>query len=333
MLALRYYGPQDIRAEEIPIPNPAPNQALIKVLYAGICGSDLHIYRQGMFMTYAPETLGHEFVGKIEKAPEGSIFKKGDLVTGHPGIYCGKCLSCQNGDLLHCLGISFIGECQPGCFAQYITLNTDILIKFVNNIDLVQAGIAEPVTVAYHAAKRINAKNIDHIAIFGGGPIGLLIAYILKNIYAAKWVTLIDIDPYRREQAKKCGADEILADYTQSKYKLFDKVIDCAGAEIVLNMAIEAVKPDGILFITALYEKLPVVDVNLLVNKEINIVGNNAYTFSDMQEAIALINSGKYDFTWLVTSIVPGNEGPLAFKSLAGIPKKDLKILLDFSIL
>ncbi len=330
MLAVRYYAPGDIRVEELPIPQPESNQALIKVIYGGICGSDLHIYREGMFMTYAPETLGHEFIGRIEKAPEGSGFKKGDLVVGHPGVYCGKCAPCQNGDTLHCLGISFIGECRPGCFAEYVALDTDILIKFKDGVDLIQAGVTEPVTVALHAAKRIACGPKDRVAVFGGGPIGLLIAYMLKNVYKAASVTLIDIDPYRREQAKLCGADEILSDYKKSAFKSFSKVVDCAGAEIALNLALDAVEPEGTVFVTALYEKLPVVDINLLVNKELHIQGNNAYTFQEMVEAVELIGSGKYDFSWLVSSIVPGKEAPKAFGSLAAKDKKDIKILLSF---
>jgi 2-desacetyl-2-hydroxyethyl bacteriochlorophyllide A dehydrogenase len=331
MLAVRYYGPKDIRTEEIPIPIPQKNDALIKVLYAGICGSDLHIYREGMFMTYAPETLGHEFVGRIETAPAGSKFQKGDIVTAHPGVYCGKCASCLNGDFLHCLGISFIGECRQGCFADYIALDQSILIKFDGKVDLAQAGVTEPLAVALHAVKRIDCKPNDHAAVFGAGPIGLLIAYLLKYVCRAASVSVIDIDPYRREQAEKCGADEILADYKESRRSSFQKTIDCAGAEIVFNTALNATEPDGTLFVTALYEKLPVVDVNLLVNKELNISGNNAYTFADMEEAAALTSGGKYDFSWLITSIVPAQDAPAAFRSLAGKDRKDIKILLDFT--
>lgn len=331
MIAVRYYAPKDIRVEDVPLPVPEANQALIKVIYGGICGSDLHIYREGMFMTYAPETLGHEFIGRVESAPEGSGFEKGDLVTGHPGVYCGECLPCQNGDKLHCLGISFIGECRPGCFAEYIALDTDILIRFANNVDLVQAGVVEPVTVALHATKRINCKPEDKVAVFGGGPIGLLIAYLLKSIYKVASVSIIDIDPYRREHAKKCGADEILSDYQDSKYQSFNRVIDCAGAEIALNLAFEAVDPEGTVFITALYEHLPVVDLNLVVNKEIKLIGNNAYTFAEMVEAVELVGSGKYDFSWLVSNIVPVQEASKAFESLAAKAKKDIKILLSFN--
>lgn len=135
MKALRWYGIHDVRTEEVDKPAPAPGEVLIRILYAGICGSDLHIYNKGMFIQNIPETMGHELCGIVEDASQAdqpgrpSGFKKGDLVIANPMMTCGECDSCRRGDFNTCEALGFIGEVRQGCFAKYICLPEDRLIR------------------------------------------------------------------------------------------------------------------------------------------------------------------------------------------------------------
>ena len=121
MKAIRYYATEDVRVEDVPKPVAAEGEALIKVLYSGICGSDLHNYSLGMFMTYAPETMGHEFIGVIETAPDNSGFEQGEMVVANPSVFCHECENCLKGDFIHCQKILsnykvLINEIHSGFF-------------------------------------------------------------------------------------------------------------------------------------------------------------------------------------------------------------------------
>ena len=128
MKALRWYGIHDVRTEEIDKPVPPEGEVLVRVLYAGICGSDLHIYNKGMFIQNVPETMGHEFCGVVEEADSESGFSAGDLVIANPMVPCGVCDSCRRGSYNTCEALGFIGEVRQGCFAKYISLPPDRLI-------------------------------------------------------------------------------------------------------------------------------------------------------------------------------------------------------------
>ena len=130
MKTARYYGIEDIRCEELPIPNCGEKDVLIKVAYAGICGSDLHIYKKGMFIQNIPETMGHEFSGTVVKTgSKVHSLQAGDRVTANPMVTCGNCIACRTGRRGSCETLGFIGEVRPGCFAEYIALPQEDVIK------------------------------------------------------------------------------------------------------------------------------------------------------------------------------------------------------------
>ena len=328
MLAVRFYGIEDVRVENIDMVFALEDQALVKIIYGGICGSDLHIYRKGMFVEMIPETMGHEFIGCIESAPLNSGFKVGDIVVGDPRVTCGECQACLSGKSQCCSKLGFIGEVSPGGFGEYLAINPRKLIKMNENVDIKQGALVEPLAVAVHACRNIEAT--DKALIIGAGPIGLLITYLLKKLYKVSQVAVADIDVFRLEKAKKAGADLTVKslDDVSGGYSC---IIDAVGSEKVLSSAIDIASTGGNIYISAIYEQLPTCDINLLVGKELKIIGNNAYSFDDMKEAADLINSKKYDLSWLITSIIPVADAPGAFKLLTEKEKKDLKILIDFT--
>lgn len=328
MLAVRFFGIEDVRVENIDRVSPSPGQALVKIIYGGICGSDLHIYRKGMFVESIPETMGHEFIGRIESAPTDSGFKPGDIVVGDPRVTCGQCQGCTTGNSQCCSRLGFIGEVSPGGFAEYLAIDPAKLIKLGDNVDTRQGALVEPLAVAVHACHFI--KRTEHALVIGAGPIGLLIAYLLKKQYGVAEVAVADIDPYRLELAKKAGADLLVGDLNEVSGK-YDCIVDAVGLEKVLNTALEIAAVRGCIYVSAIYEEIPVCDINLVVGKELSIIGNNGYNFDDMKEAADLINSGQYDLSWLISRTVPAINAPEAFRALVEKNKKDSKILIDFS--
>jgi 2-desacetyl-2-hydroxyethyl bacteriochlorophyllide A dehydrogenase len=334
MKAVKFYGPGRIGIEDISAPVPAAGEALVKILYGGICGSDLHIFRQGMFVTKLGETMGHEFSGVVISAPAESGFSPGDLVVGDPQVPCGTCAPCLAGDTHRCSNLGFIGEVSPGAFAEYLTIAPGKLVRLKGGTDPVQAALAEPLAVAVHACRRIaavagNPGGPPDVLVLGAGPIGLLMVYLLKKVYAVKQVGVFEIDPFRLGKAKEAGAD-MLSSVIESINGQYSCLVDAVGVEMVLNKAIGVAEAGSHVFISAIYEKTPQVDINTLVSKEMTLVGNNAYSFDDLKEAAALIGSGKYDFRWLITSVLSAEEAGRGFELLTGKEKRDLKILLQF---
>ena len=329
MKAIRYYAPEDVRVEDVPKPVAAEGEALIKVLYSGICGSDLHNYTLGMFMTYAPETMGHEFVGVIETAPEDSGFVPEDMVLANPSVFCHECPSCAKGDFIHCENIGFIGEGRPGSDAEYVALPADTLIKLKADVDPVQAGIIEPLTVAHHTCKKVMEHGEGNAAVYGCGPIGLLVAYLLKNMYHLPKVVLIDMNENRVRQAKEAGFEDVATsiDAFPGEYGI---AVDTTGAGPALNAEMAILKPLGTLVIMSIFEKLPTLDANMLVDKELKIIGATLYTHEDMKEAAKIVESGDYDFRWIVTKIAKPEEAPETFRDLRE-KRNELKILFDFN--
>ncbi len=329
MKAVRYHGIGDVRTEYVADPVPRQGEVLLRILYGGICGSDLHIYRKGMFVEKIPEIMGHEFVARVVKAPGDSGYYPGDLVTGDPRVPCGKCQACQSGEYQRCALLGFIGEVSPGAFAEFLAISPEKLVKFNEEIEEFQGALAEPLAVAVHACRRITKSGPSSVLVMGAGPIGLLVASLLKQVYGIGWVDIADIDGYRRRMARHAGVDHILEDL-EGVHDQYDTVCDVVGLEVVLGTALQVVKPGGQVHVTAIYERLPVTDVNLLVGKEITLVGNNAYTMEDLREAAAMIDKGTVDFSWMISRIQPAEEACDAFESLVARDKKDLKILLSF---
>ncbi|MDO4582072.1 MAG: alcohol dehydrogenase catalytic domain-containing protein [Bacillota bacterium] len=330
MLAVRYYGIGDVRAEQIEQVRPEEGQALIKVIYGGICGSDLHIYRVGMFVEKVPETMGHEFVGEIVSAPAGSGLAAGDLVAGDPRVVCGQCAACLAGLSQSCASLGFIGEVRPGCFGEYVALEAEKLIKFSRKIDAKQAALAEPLAVAVHAARRIAAEKVDNALVVGAGPIGLLIAFLLKHEYHFAQIGVTDIDDYRLGLAEKAGADRTGKDIALLAGQ-YDVLIDAVGQPKVFHSMLESAKPAARIHVSAVYEHIPECDLNELVHKELALKGNNCYSFADLQEAVDILSAEKYDFSWLISRVLPAARAAEAFALLTAKEKQDMKILLDFS--
>lgn len=329
MLAVRYHGVQDVKTEDITKPTCGPDEVLVKVAYAGICGSDLHVYRKGMFVTSAPVTMGHEFSGVVEEVGANvRNVKPGDHVVGDPRISCGTCRYCKEGDINLCPGLGFIGEVSPGCFAEYIVMKSNKLLTVPPTLDLKKAALVEPLAVALHIAHRGGFAEKDTLGIVGAGPIGLLTVMAAKQIFNVPAVAVLDVSAQRLEWAKKLGADHALRTFTED-LSLVDVAVEAVGIEPTLNGAIQWVKPGGRLVMAGIYEKSVQIDPNEIVNKELNLVGINAYNMSDLKESIELMTAGKIDVTPLISHVLPVDEAPKGFDMLTSTDVQAIKILIQ----
>ncbi len=194
--------------EEIPEPSYGINDVLIRVHYAGICGTDVHIYQWDEWAQKTipvPMAIGHEFVGEIVAVGSNvNDFHPGDIVSGEGHVVCGRCRNCMAGRRHLCANTQGVGVNRPGAFAQYIALPMANLWRHHGNIDPQVAAIFDPFGNAVHTALSFPVLGED-VLITGAGPIGIMAIPVVRRA-GARHVVITDMNPYRLELARKMGA-------------------------------------------------------------------------------------------------------------------------------
>ncbi len=247
MKAAVLHGKDDLRYEEVPMPELGDGDVLVKVKATGICGSDIPRVLGNAAHNY-PIILGHEFSGDVvEIGKDVTEVTVGDRVSGAPLVPCMKCDDCQRGNYSQCKNYTFIGSRIQGSFAEYVKLPAKHAIKFDPSISYEQGAFFEPSTVALHGIKCAKYHGGEDVAILGGGTIGLFTAQWAR-IYGAKRVFVFDIDDARLALAKKLGVDVTINTLDQdfkatvnklTKNKGFGFVFETAGIDVTMKLAFE----------------------------------------------------------------------------------------------
>ena len=298
MRAARYYAPRDIRVENVEIKSPEGSQILVRIKAAGICGSDLHNYHKGMFMTYAPIITGHEFVGVVEEI--GSLVKgirPGDHVVADSRVYCKACDFCRQGHYNLCPELGFLGEVCEGAFAEFALQDQSQFFKLPLDLPLEKAVLLEPFAVALHLLRSVQIKNGSHLGIVGAGPIGLLSLLAARELFKCK-ITIVEPSALRRAKALELGANAAF-DPTDTEVEKFFSAIPCVieavGRSLAFNTALQLAAKDGTIVLAGLFEEAYCGDVNLITEKELLIKGVNGFTNTNILEAISLMHEGRVD--------------------------------------
>jgi L-iditol 2-dehydrogenase len=247
MKAAVLYGKNDIRIEEIAIPELLGDEVLVKVKATGICGSDLPRVL-GDEAHYYPIVLGHEFAGVVEKIGENvTNVKVGDRIAGAPLVPFHQCDECLLGYFAQCKNYSFIGSRIYGSWAEYVKLPEINAVIIEDQVSFEEAALFEPSTVALHALRHISYQGGENVAILGGGNIGLLVLQWAKML-GARTVTVFDIDNDKLKLAQKLGADYIInslnpnireAAMSITRGKGFGVVMETAGTQATMSLSFE----------------------------------------------------------------------------------------------
>jgi L-iditol 2-dehydrogenase len=293
-------------------PSAGPGEIIVRVLAAGICGSDRHMYK-GEYPTASPVTLGHEFCGLVEEVGEGgSSFMGGELVTVDPNIACGTCSACRRGRPNLCANLKAIGVTRDGGFAEYVAVPCGQAFVLPADLDPVHGAFCEPLACCIHAIDKAKIRSGDSVAILGGGVIGLLMVQ-LARLAGADQVILITRQLSRREAALRLGATQALdptaIDAVAAVRNLtqggVDIVIECAGVPETLQTGVQMVRRGGafVLFgVTPAGLEVPVLPFDLLVNEvEIRPAYLNPFTHA---RAAAMVASGILELDSLVTKTI-----------------------------
>jgi L-iditol 2-dehydrogenase len=206
-------GKEKIEIRETPPPTPKPGEVMVRVKKVGICGSDVHYFKDGRIgeqIISGPFIIGHEAAGEVvETGPGVEGFTTGQKVAIEPGISCGRCEVCLTGKPNLCTKVRFLGTPPtPGAFRELLTMPAANFIPLPDNVSLEEGALSEPLGVGLYAVNLIRVSPGDSVAIFGCGPIGLSILFFAKLAGAAE-IFAADLIPERRSYAKRAGADYV----------------------------------------------------------------------------------------------------------------------------
>ena len=312
MRAVRLEAIGDMTIRMVEKLSAGPGEIIVRVLAAGICGSDRHMYK-GEYPTAIPVTLGHEFCGLVEEVGEGvSSFVGGELVTVDPNIACGTCPACRRGRPNLCANLKAIGVTRDGGFADYVAVPCGQAFTLPADLDPVHGAFCEPLACCIHAIDKAKIRPGDSVAILGGGVIGLLMVQ-LARLAGADQIILITRQLSRREAALRLGATQVLNPTTADAVAAVkdatrggaDVVIECAGVPETLQTGLQMVRRGGVfvLFgVTPAGLEVPVLPFDLLVNEvEIRPAYLNPFTHA---RAAAMVASGILELDSLVTKTI-----------------------------
>jgi (R,R)-butanediol dehydrogenase/meso-butanediol dehydrogenase/diacetyl reductase len=295
--AIVYQGKENIIMQEVDKPELSQDDVLIKVRYAGICGSDLGIYDGKHPRAKAPLIMGHEISGEIEEVGnfQKSPFRVGDRVTINPLLSCGHCQPCQTGNAHVCKNLRLVGIDVDGGFAEFVKVNNSQVVKLPDELSIETAALVEPLAVTIHAVRKSNLKIGDQVVVIGGGPIGLLTAISARQAGASK-VIICEVSQGRLEFAERLGFNVVHAQ--QNPVEQIMQLTDGNGADIVYEaagvsasaiLATAVVRIAGQIVIVSVFKGLAEFDMRTVNFHELSIIGARVYTSYDFQTALHML--------------------------------------------
>jgi 2-desacetyl-2-hydroxyethyl bacteriochlorophyllide A dehydrogenase len=334
MKSIQYTGAKQVEFGEKAKPQAGPGEVLIKVAYAGICGSDMIIYQGIHSRAKAPLILGHEFSGVIESG-RGAL-PPGTPVTVYPLLSCGHCQPCRNGYAHVCDTLKLIGIDCDGGMAEYVKAPAEKIVPIPAGFSLKLGAFIEPVAVGVHAVSRSRYRPGDAAVVYGAGPIGLCVAGCLAYFGASR-VIVVEANPHRLEIARQmgfttidAGKDDIRArvrEYTQGRNA--DLAFDCAAHPSVQGSILDILRVQGTGIVVGSYKKPAEVDLIKIEFKELTLVGIRVYEWRDFETAVAILQSGRVDFERLLSVAAP-EEAPQRFAQLLAGESDAIKLLFKF---
>lgn len=330
-------GPRRPRVIDRAPPVAGAGEALVRVVAAGICASDVAAVEGRNPIAVYPMTLGHECVGVVEAAPPGAAVAPGDWVTVYPSVGCGACPACRAGRINHCPTFTVLGLSRDGgVFAERLALDPAQLLPIPDRLRHPGGVLVEPAAVGVHVNRRGGTGPGDRVLIVGAGVVGTMTAQVARACGAAE-VILVDRYESRRAVLDRLGFDKLLiADDAPLAERVLalggpvDVAYDTVCGDATVAAGIAALAPGGRLVLVAVPHgtaplKVPFAEV---YRRELSLIAARNYVPDDFREAMRLIVDGAVDVAPMVTGSFPLAEFAAAYADLTGHPERHLKVLL-----
>ncbi|MBL8578395.1 MAG: alcohol dehydrogenase catalytic domain-containing protein [Mesorhizobium sp.] len=333
MKAVRLYAARDLRVEDIDPPGPpAPGWVTLRTTAAGICGSDLHNYRTGHWISRSPSTAGHEFAGVVTGLGDGVTgLAIGDTVVADSRFWCGECYACKSGRTNVCAKLGFVGEVCDGGFAELATLPARLVHRHDPGLDPAIAAMAEPLAVALHAIRKQAVPSGQPVLVIGCGTIGGFVALLLSRLHEGP-VLVADRNAERAS---------LVADVTGAKVADLDGqsirdalggqpllyACDATGDGRVLKTTLDLLSGGGSIALVGIANAPVELDLNVLVERETALIGCHAF-IDELPEAVALLPSLAPQLSRLIDTEIGLDEVPAAYERLLAGQSKGLKTII-----
>lgn len=334
MKAIVIDKPYEVEIRDVPMPTVGEGEALLRVLYVGICGADVASYTGNQPFTTYPRIPGHEFSAEIIEIPENDKgLKKGDVVTCNPYFNCGKCYSCERGHVNCCTDNRTMGVQRDGAFCEYISMPVERIYPGMG-LTAQELALIEPFSISRHAISRAVIHQTDSVLIVGAGPIGLF-ALLAAKQFAGK-IAVADVLNNRLDLAMSYGADGVVNTATEDIAKFteeftdgrgFDVCIEACGRPETFLMCIDEAAYAANIILICNGKRETTFLHSIILKKELNIFGSRNAMKQDFLDNIELAASGKVDLMKMVSGVYEMDKAAEAFDALAH-NKGDLAKLL-----
>jgi L-iditol 2-dehydrogenase len=346
MQAAVYHGPNDLRVEDVPIPQIEDGEILVKVVSASICGTDLRILH-GNHRKFPPGTIripGHEVVGDISKVGAGvNDYSIGQRVFCAPNTGCGHCLQCITGNNNLCANYHAIGVTSDGAFAEYVRIPANSVrqgnvIPVSDSVDPAVAALMEPFACVLRGQNALHIKPGEVVLIMGAGPIGVMHTKLAKARGAGR-VIVSEPSAERAAQVRRMGADRVVDPASEDLKAVLMAESNGGGADVIVVAAPVHAAQESALDLAAISGRInffgglpkdrPVInfDSNLVHYKELVITATTACSTADCWQAAQIVNTGRVDLSDIVSQRFPLKDAVLAFA--AAEDRKSLKVVLE----
>lgn len=330
--------PYEIAVTDTERPAVKEGEALLKILYGGICGADVASYTGNQPFTTYPRIPGHEFSAQIISVPENNRgLKAGDIVTANPYFNCGHCYSCRRGYVNCCTDNKTMGVQRDGSFCEYVAMPIDRIYEG-RGLSAMELALVEPFTISWHAVNHAHMNKGCRVLIVGAGPIGLFALIAARQKGAEVYVA--DILDGRLEKAKMFGAEGVINSKKEDIVKRtmeitngdgFDICVEACGQPVTFLNCIDCAAFAGQVVLIGNGKKETTFLHSILLKKELTVYGSRNSYPSDFKEVIDIIASGRVDVLKMVSNIYPMDRADDAFKALANNNGDLCKVLVKIA--
>ena len=307
-------------------PRPANGEVIVKVQYAGICGTDIHILHDLYPKAIPPVTLGHEFSGIVlELGPNVEAWTVGDRVTVESAAeFCGVCEFCRSGQTQRCEKRQAFGSGSDGAFASFVVTRQDGLHRLPDHVSFEEGALCEPLACAIHAVmERSSVEPGKTALVTGPGPIGLLVLQVAKAVGATVVISGIQRDVQRLQRAERMGADHCIridqGDPNRLIHELtggmgVDAAFECSGAEGALSDCLREVRKGGEIVQVGLFARPIELNYDEITFKEVQVKGSFTHNRRTWEKAIDLLRDRKVNLKTLISKEFPLDQWQEAFR-------------------
>lgn len=330
--------PGKVEVKKMEKPQLQQGEAILKILYGGICGSDMGTYNGTFLYASYPRIPGHEFSAEVVEVGDNNLgIKEGMIVTANPYFNCGKCYSCRRGYVNCCMNNQTLGAQRDGIFREYFSMPLERIYDG-KGLDALTLAMIEPFCISYHSIQRTSVKEGDKVLVVGAGPIGLFAVMAAKLKGAEVYVS--DIMQNRLDKALEIGATGVIhtdkEDFNEriktiTKGDGFDVCIECVGLPQTFQNCIDAAAFRGRVGLVGVGKQKLDFAFTQIQTKELDIFGSRNALKQDFIDLIELVNSAKCDVKQIITDIYMLTDADKAFKEMKDNPNNRLKSVIKMS--